>query len=131
MIMDASYLFDLSGNDPEAFEKGIELSERGEIQWVPTSVIMEAYYGVTTRRSDTTEREVRNRLLGYPRIDVTDEIAHLAGELLAEADDREGGNCGVGPNDAYIAATADRLDDAVLTRNVADFETLGVAVETY
>jgi len=131
MIIDSSYLFDLMAEDPDAFSKGAELVEDGEMQWLPTPVVAEAYYGVATARSDTTEEEVRNRLLGYPRIDVDEEIARKAGELLATADDRVGGNTGVGPNDGYIAAMADVLDDAVLTDNVDDFEALGVTVETY
>jgi len=131
MIIDSSYLFDLMAGDPDAFSKGAELVENGEMQWLPTPVVAETYYGVATARSDTTEQEVRNRLLGYPRIDVDEEIARTAGELLAEADDRAGGNAGVGPSDGYIAAMADVLDDAVLTDNVDDFEALGVPVETY
>jgi predicted nucleic acid-binding protein len=131
MIIDASYLFDLMAEDPDAFSKGAELVENGEMQWLPTPVVAEAYYGVATARSDTTEQEVRNRLLGYPRIDVDEEIARTAGELLAEADDRSRGDAGVGPNDGYIAAMADVLDDAVLTGNTDDFEALGVPVETY
>lgn len=131
MILDSSYLFDLMAEDPNAFSKGTELVENGEMQWLPTPVVAETYYGVATARSDTSEQEVRNRLLGYPRIDVDEEIARTAGKLLAEADDRAGGNAGVGPNDGYIAAMADVLDDAVLTDNAADFEALGVSVETY
>jgi len=131
MIIDSSYLFDLMAEDTDAFSKGMELVERGEMQWLPTPVVAEAYYGAATARSDTTEREVRNRLLGYPRIDVDEEIAQVAGELLAAGDDSTGGDAGVGPNDAYIAAMADVLNDAVLTDNVDDFEKLGVDVETY
>lgn len=131
MIIDSSYLFDLMAGDDDAFSKGVELVERGEMQWLPTPVVAEAYYGVATAGSDTTEQEVRNRLLGYPRVSVDDEIARVAGELLAEADDTVGGDAGVGSNDAYIAAMASVLDDAVLTDNVDDFETLGVPVETY
>jgi predicted nucleic acid-binding protein len=131
MILDASYFFDLTSHDLDAFEKGVELSERGELQWIPTPVIAEAYYGATTERSDTTEQEIRNLLLGYPRIDVSEEIARSAGQLLAKADDRTGGNARVGLSDAYVAATADLLDQPVLTRNVADFEQLGVPAETY
>lgn len=131
MIIDSSYLFDLMAEDADAFSKGAELVEDGEMQWLPTPVVAEAYYGVTTARSDTTEQELRNRLLGYPRIEVDEEIARRAGELLAEADDRSGGNAGAGANDGYIAAMADVLDDAVLTDNVSDFEALGVPVETY
>lgn len=131
MIVDSSYLFDLMASDPDAFAKGTELVERGEMQWLPTPVVAEVYYGVATARSDTTEREVRNRLLGYPRIDVDEEVARTAGELLAAADDGHDGDAGVGANDAYIAAIAEILDDAVLTDNTADFEALGVPVESY
>jgi predicted nucleic acid-binding protein len=131
VIVDSSYLFDLMAGDAAAFSKGTELVERGEMQWLPTPVIAETYYGVATARSDTTEKEVRNRLLGFPRIEVDGEIARVAGELLAVADDNVGGDAGIGPNDAYIAAMADILDDAVLTDNVDDFEVLGVRVETY
>lgn len=101
------------------------------MQGLPTPVVAEAYYGVATARSEPTEQEVRNRLLGYPRVDVGEEVARVAGELLAAADDTEDGNGGVGANDAYIAAMADVLDDVVLSANVADFEALGVPVETY
>lgn len=131
MIVDSSYLFDLMAADADAYSKGAELVEAGEMQWLPTPVVAETYYGVATARSHTTEQAVRNRLLGYPRIEVDEEIAQKAGELLAAADDRVGGNAGVGPNDGYIAAMAEVLDDAVLTSNVEDFQALGVAVETY
>ena len=131
MIIDSSYLFDLMAGDDAAFSKGVELVERGEMQWLPTPVVAEVYYGAATSRSDTTEQEVRNRLLGYPRVSVDDDVARVAGELLAEADDTVGGDAGVGSNDAYIAAMASVLDDAVLTDNADDFDALGVPVETY
>ena len=131
MIVDSSYLFDLMAEDPGALEKGSELVERGEMQWLPTPVVAETYYGVATARSDSTEEQIRNRLLGYPRIDVDEEVARTAGELLAAADDEASAPTGIGSNDAYIAAMAEILDDAVLTDNVGDFEALGVPVETY
>jgi predicted nucleic acid-binding protein len=131
MIIDSSYLFDLLAEDADAFAKGAELVDRGEMQWLPTPVVAEVYYGVATVRSDTTEEAVRNRLLAYPRVEVDEEIARTAGELLAAADGGAGGNAGVGANDGYIAAMAETLDDTVLTDNVDDFQTLGVPVETY
>ena len=133
MILDSTYVFDLMAENREAFEKGTELVEQGEIQWLPTPVVAEAYYGAMTVQSSTTPEEVRNALLGYPRIELNDEIARRAGKLLAQADDTAGGSgrAGVGWNDAHIAATADVLDDAVLAENVDDFETLGVDAETY
>lgn len=131
MILDSTYLFDLMAEDEDAFEKGVELVDRGEMQWLPTPVVAEAFYGAATDRSDVTADEVRNRLLGYPRVDVDEGVARVAGQLLAEADGEAGGTSGVGWNDAHIAAVAEALDEAVLTENVEDFERLGVKVETY
>lgn len=131
MILDSSFVLDLIAEDRDAFEKGVEITERGELQWLPVPVIAETFYGVATERSDTTENAVRNQLLGYPRIDLTEETARLAGQLLAEADDASGGDSGVAWNDAHIAATAELLDQPVLTDDVSDFEKLGVEVETY
>lgn len=131
MILDSAYLFELMANDPDAFDKGVELADNGEVQWLPTPVVAEAYYGAMTARSSTTESDVRNRLLAYPRIEIDDEIARTAATLLAAADDAAGGQSGVGMQDAYIAAVADVLGDSVLTANVDDFELFGVPVETY
>ena len=131
MILDSTYVFDLMAGNPDALRKGVEVVERGDRQWLPVPVVAEAFYGGATERSDTTEREVKNRLRNYPEIDVNDEIARVAGRLYAEADDREGSDSGVEATDTYIAATAELLDQSVLTTNVADFEKLGVLVETY
>lgn len=131
MILDSSYLFDLMDGETDALEKGSVLTESGEIQWLPTPVVAEVYYGVVYTASTAERRRVENALLGYPRIDVDEEIARTASTLLAEADREAGGDSGVETNDAYVAAIADVLDDPVLTANGDDFERLGVAVESY
>ncbi|SDF34464.1 PIN domain-containing protein [Halorientalis regularis] len=59
MILDSSYLFDLLTSDPDAFAKATKLVERGEMQWLPTPVVAETYYGVATARRDTAEAERR------------------------------------------------------------------------
>lgn len=131
MILDSSYIFDVMDGVPEAIQKGSELTEGGEVQWLPAPVVAEVYYGVVYAASEEERRQVRNALLGYPRVDVDEEIARTASTLLAEADREAGGNSGVETNDAYIGAIADALEDPVLTANVDDFETLGVDTETY
>jgi len=131
MILDSSFLFDLLAGDDDAFRKGVEMTESGETQWVPTPVVAEAYYGAATAASDTDPDEVRNALLAYPRVEIDEVTARRAGRLLAEADDAHGGNSGVGWHDTNIAAVAETLDDRVLTDNVEDFEKLGVPVERY
>lgn len=133
MILDSSYLFDLVDSDPDAHRVGRELTESGEIQWLPTPVVSEVYYGVTYTKSEEERRKVQNALLGYPRVEIDEEIARTASTLLAQADREAGGvgQSGVETNDAYVGAVAETLDEAVLTANPDDFEALGVAVETY
>lgn len=131
MILDSAYIFDLMDGVTAAIETGAELTETGEVQWLPTPVVSEVYYGVAYTASETERRQVQNALLGYPRVDITEEIARTASTLLAAADRDAGGTSGVETNDAYTGAVADVLDEPVLTTNVDDFETLGVDVETY
>jgi len=52
------------------------------------------------------------------------KAGRLAGQLANE------GNA-VADGDVIIGATAEIVDEPVLTRNVADFERLGVDIETY
>lgn len=66
MILNLTYLFDLMAENPDAFEKGVELVKRGEVQWLPTPVVAEAYSGIATTPSETINAELRNPLLGYP-----------------------------------------------------------------
>ncbi|MFC7140685.1 PIN domain-containing protein [Halosimplex aquaticum] len=131
MILDSSYLFDLIEGDPEALRTGEELTDAGEVQWLPTPVVAEVYYGVVYTASEEERRQVENALLGYPRVDVDEAIARTASTLLAEADRETGGNSGVETNDAYIGAVAEILDEPVLTANPDDFDALGIDVQTY
>lgn len=131
MILDTSYIFDLMDGERSALATGEELTDTGEVQWLPTPVVAEVFYGVAYTASDEKRRKVENALLGYPRVDVDDEIARTASTLLAEADREADGHSGVETNDAYIAAVAAILDEPVLTANPADFEALGVDVRTY
>lgn len=131
MILDSSYLFDLMDGVSAAIQTGTELTESGEVQWLPSPVVAEVYYGVAYTASETERRQVQNALMGYPRVDVDEEIARTASTLLANADREAGGTSGVETNDAYIGAIADVLDEPVLTANGGDFETLGVPVESY
>lgn len=131
VILDSSYIFDLMNGSTAAIETGAELTETGEVQWLPTPVVAEVYYGMAFTQSEAERRTVQNALLGYPRVDVDEEIARTASTLLAEADRAADGNSGVETNDAYIGAIAAVLDEPVLTANPDDFETLDVDVETY
>jgi len=108
-----------------AIEKGTALTEAGNVQWLPTPVMAEVHYGVAYTASEEARRTVQNALLGYPRVDIDEEIARTASTLLAAADRAADRNSGVETNDAHIGAIADVLDEPVLTANPDDFETLG------
>lgn len=64
-------------------------------------------------------------------VEQDEHLARRAGELLARADVDADGDSGIDKVDPMVAAVADVRDEAVLTSNVADFERLGVDVETY
>lgn len=131
MILDTSYLLDLKDQNQAAFETGIELYDAGVVQRVAIPSVMEMHYGAAYTESEDERRRVRNLLSMYPIVDVDESTARRAAELLAAADREAGGDSGVDNEDGQIAAVAERFDEPVLTRNVKDFERLGVAVETY
>lgn len=131
MILDTSFLVHLFRERSDAFEKGVELAAEGVIQRVPAPVVMELSYGVQ-RWGDADEvRKFENAMRMYPVVDLTRELADKAGALSARADDAAGGESGIDKVDPMVAAVADAHREPVLTENVADFEALGVEVETY
>lgn len=131
MILDTSFLIDLKDGDDSAFEKAIELYENEVPQRVSVPSVMELHYGAAYAGSDEEGRRVRNLLLLYPIVEVDETTARLAGELLARADRRAGGDSGVDNEDGVVGAIADRLDESVVTANVDHFDHLGVEVEPY
>jgi predicted nucleic acid-binding protein len=134
MILDTTYFLDLKRQDPAAFEKGLELRDSSVPIRVPTHVFFELLYGVGVTQGKEEQRRVENVLMGYPPAAADERVGRLAGRLLGrlEADAKASGeSSGADIGDAYVAATARLLDERVLTRNVDDFEALGVEVETY
>lgn len=131
MILDTTYFIDLIRRQPRAFEKGLELFEARTVRRVPVPVLFEVFYGVEFVNSDEQRRRAKNAFMGYPTVDLDDELVRDAARRLAEADRAAGGDSGIEVNDAYVAAVAASYDEPVLTENVADFEALGVEVEPY
>lgn len=130
MILDTSFLIDLFDGDQAAFEKGLDLAQAQTVQRVPAPVIMELSYGAAFGDEDE-RRKVQNALRLYPVVHQDETIAHRAGQLLAQADRAAGGDSGIDKVDPMVAAVADIYDEPVLTANEADFDALGVAVETF
>lgn len=130
MILDTSFLIDLFAGHEGAFARGLELVDDAVVQRVPSPVVMELSYGAAYGDEDE-RRAVRNALRMYPVVEQDAEIARRAGQLLAAADLDAGGESGIDKVDPMVAAVADRYDEAVLTGDVADFDALGIAVESY
>jgi predicted nucleic acid-binding protein len=131
VILDTTFLVHLLRGRPDAFEKGVELAEEGVVQRVPAPVVAGLSYGVE-RWGDADERRAyENAIRMYPVVDLTRELADRAGVLGARADAAASEGGGIDKVDPMVAAAADFLGEPVLTKNVADFEALGVEVETY
>jgi len=132
MILDTSFLLDLKDGERTAFDRATELYDSSVVQLVAIPSVTELQYGATYVESDDEQRRVRNLLQMYPLVPVDKRTALRAGDLLARADRRHGGDSGVDTPDAVVGAVADRFGEPVLTDNVEDFAKLpGVAVETY
>ena len=131
MILDTSFLIHLFRGRDDAHRKGAELAGENVVQRVPAPVVTELSYGVRLYGDDDERREFENAMRMYPVVDLDRELARHAGDLLAEADREANGDSGIDTGDPMVAAVADVLGEPVLTSNVADFERLGVDVETY
>lgn len=130
MILDTSFLIDLFGGREGAFEKGVDLADDQTVQRIPAPVVSELAYGVVFG-DEAERRRLQNALRMYPVVEQDEAIARRAGQLLARADQRAGGESGIDKVDPMVAAVAELFDEPVLTANVDDFEALGVAVESY
>lgn len=127
MILDTSHLLALLSGDPDAQRVGLELETEPGVQWLPTPVVAEVYYGATVARPDSPRELAGDHLRGYPRLEVDVEVARTAGDLLAAV----GPDAPVGANAAYVAATAEILDEPVLAADPEPYEAFGVAVRGY
>jgi len=129
VLLDTAFLIDLMNGDEEAVEKARELESNLVQQRLSAMTLFELYYGAARSNKSETERERIESVLAskpvYPAdTAVMRKAGSLSGELMNDGD-------AVGDGDVIIGATADVLEEPVLTRNVEDFERLGVDVETY
>jgi predicted nucleic acid-binding protein len=129
VLLDTSFLIDLMNGDEDAVEKASELETDLVQQRLSSMTLFELYYGIGRATDSDTEREqVEDVLASKPVHPADTAVMRKAGRLAGEL-----GNDGtpIGDGDVIIGATADIVEEPVLTRNVEDFERLDVAVETY
>ena len=123
-VLDTTFVIDHLRNDRAAVHKFASIFEDGDEVFVNEVVVCEAWTGA--------------HLVGDPDLEALLQViefvrpaalqARAAGRWRAEARAR---GWSLGLADALVAACADSLDAAVLTRNARDFALTPVRVETY
>jgi predicted nucleic acid-binding protein len=129
VLLDTSFLMDVMNGDDDAVTRAQQLEGDLVQQRLSSMTLFELYYGVARAETSEAERERVETVLESKPVHPADTVVmrkagRLAGELANDGTP-------VGDGDVIIAATADVVDEPVLTRNVEDFERLGVDVETY
>jgi predicted nucleic acid-binding protein len=129
VLLDTAFLIDLMNGDEGAVQKARELEQDLVQQRISSMTLFELCYGISRAADSDAERETVERVLASKPIHPADTaVMRKAGGLSGEL---QNDGTPVGDADAIIAATADVVEEPVLTRNVDDFERLGVDVETY
>lgn len=129
MLLDTSYLIDVMNGDEGAVEKARELETNLVQQRLSSMTLFELYYGIARVTDSDTEREtVEGVLASKPMYPADTAVMRKAGRLSGEL---QNDGTPIGDGDVIIGATADVVEEPVLTRNVEDFERLGVEIETY
>lgn len=129
MLLDTTFLIDLMRGDEDAVEKARELEWDLVQQRLSSMTLFELYYGIERSNQPNAEREeVQAVLESKPVHDADGSVMRKAGRLAGGLANE---GTPVGDGDVIIAATADVVDEPVLTRNIDDFERLNVDVETY
>lgn len=129
MLLDTSFLIDLMRGDDGAVAKASDLEASLVQQRIASMSLFELFYGVARTNHPERERETIEAVLATkPVLAADDAVMRKAGRLAGEL---ETAGTPVDDGDAIIGATAEVVEEPVLTRNVRDFERLDVTVETY
>ena len=123
-LLDSTFAIDFLRARPHATDRMWRLVAGGDDPFISDVVLCELATGVRPAEMQELDRFVR----GVEFVQPGPEVARQAGVWRGEARSR-GKTLSV--PDALIAATADALGAAVLTRNVWDFALTPVPVETY
>ena len=129
MLLDTSFLIDLMNGEEGAIEKAKQLETDLTQQRLSSMTLFELYYGVARAVDSEAERQrIEDVLASKPVYPADTAVMRKAGRLAGEL---QNDGTPVGDGDVIIGATADVVEEPVLTRNVDDFDRLGVDVETY
>jgi len=124
LVLDSSFVIDHLRGERSAVARWHRIFEAGDEPIVTEIVICEVRAGLRPE----AERHLEGLLMPVEFVQPALDTAMTAGRWRAEARTR-GRTLSLA--DALIAAAADSLGAAVLTRNVRDFRLTPVRVETY
>jgi hypothetical protein len=129
VLLDTAFLIDLMNGDDGAVEKARELEANLVQQRLSAMTLFELYFGAIRSKQSEAERDkIENVLASKPVYPADSAVMRKAGRLAGEL---VNDGHAVGDGDVIIGATAEILEEPVLTRKVDDFERLGVDIETY
>lgn len=131
MILDTSFVEDVSREDPAALERASELAADGVPERLSVLTVYELYWGIGYVETPQAEKDAVDAVLETKEVyEVTPEIARKAGRIAGELSSQ--GNPLNDPGDEIIGATGVVHDEPVLTKNVDHFKRIpGLEVETY
>lgn len=131
MILDTSFVEDVSRGDPDAVATAERLSTQGAPERLSVMTLYELYWGVGYVDTPTDEVDRLEAVLETKEVyDITAPIARKAGRIAGQLS-RDGTPLN-DPGDELIGATGVVHDEPVLTRNVEHFDRIpGLRVETY
>lgn len=129
VLLDSSFLIDLMDGDEGAVKKARELEQDLVQQRLSSMTLFELFYGIARAIDSEAERETVEQVLASKPVHPADSaVMQKAGRRAGEL---QNDGTPVGDGDVIIAATARIVEEPVLTRNVEDFERIGVDVDTY
>jgi len=131
MILDTSFVEDVSREDQDALAKADALAAENVPERLSVLTLYELYWGVGYVDAPQREKETVDAVLATKEIyDVTPEIARKAGRIAGQL--TSDGQPLNDPGDELIGAIGVVHDEPVLTKNVDHFERIpGLEVETY
>ena len=131
MILDSSFLLDLTREEAGAIERATGIEREGTAVRIPAVAVYELYYGIEYLDKGSDERERVSRVFDrYPIVDPGRAIMQTAARIDAHLD--SSGQALDDVADVIIGATGALRGEPVLTRNVDHFERMpDVDVATY
>jgi tRNA(fMet)-specific endonuclease VapC len=131
VILDSSFLLDLTHSREAAVERASEIEQEGTPVHIPSVAVYELYYGIEYLDKGSEERERVNRVFDrYPIVKLGRAIMAKSARIDAHID--SSGQALDDLADVIIGATGALRGEPVLTRNVDHFDRMpDVDVATY